>query len=239
MPQALRYTPLEKIEIPRPVDRIATLKRACAGKVVLDLGAMDETAFRSKCGQGVWLHEELAKTARQVIGVDSSSLVPEGGMQTAANASIQRGDILDLSAFVEALPIIPEIVVAGELIEHLENPLEFLRSFRTIAPLKGKRLLFTTPNATALHNGLIAFCSRESTHHDHLSIQSFKTLSTLMTRAGYEDWTLTPYHSDFVEMKLRNRAVRRGLVVAGETGIRLMERAFPLLSFGLICETTI
>jgi hypothetical protein len=137
------------------------------------------------------------------------------------------------------MPIVPEIVIAGELIEHLENPLEFLRSFRKIAPLDGKKLLFTTPNATALHNGLIAFGGRESTHRDHLSIQSFKTLSTLMARAGYDDWILTPYHSDFIEMKLRNQGVRHNLVVAGEKAIRLMEWGFPLLSFGLICEATI
>jgi 2-polyprenyl-3-methyl-5-hydroxy-6-metoxy-1,4-benzoquinol methylase len=71
-------------------------------------------------------------------------------------------------------------VVAGELIEHLENPLQFLRSFRQVSRLKGKALLLSTPNATAIHNCLIALGNRESTHRDHLRILSFKTLSTLL-----------------------------------------------------------
>lgn len=239
MPQPLNYTPFEKIEVRRPVDRIAYIARACADKIVLDLGAMDETAYVSKRGRGVWLHEELAKSAKEVVGVDSSSAVPADGLQTAVNASIRQGDILNLACVVAAMPDAPDIVVAGELIEHLENPLAFLRSFRALPALKGKKLLFTTPNATALHNGLIGLCCRESTHHDHLCIQSFKTLSTLMRRAGYEDWALTPYHSDFIEMKLRNKGVRHVLVVAGEAGIRITEKLFPLISFGLICEATI
>ena len=57
------YTPLERIHVPRPVDRISAIRRICQGKKVLDLGAMDETAFTSKRGQGTWLHEEIAAVA--------------------------------------------------------------------------------------------------------------------------------------------------------------------------------
>jgi 2-polyprenyl-3-methyl-5-hydroxy-6-metoxy-1,4-benzoquinol methylase len=236
---ALKYTPLERIETERPVDRIGHIVDACVGKRVLDLGAMDETAYKSKRGQGVWLHEEIAKKAERVLGVDNSAAVPPGGLQTADNAQITQGDIFALEEFLVRNAFRPEIVVAGELIEHLENPLAFLRALRNCNTLAGARLLISTPNATALHNCLIGLGGRESTHHDHLLILSYKTLTTLLTRAGFEDWQILPYHSNFVEMKLRNAGLRRALVGSGEKVIRIAERAFPLLSFGFLIDATI
>jgi hypothetical protein len=239
MPSPLRYTPFERLDVPRPVDRITHIAGICRGRVVLDLGAMDETAFTSKRGRGAWLHEEIARTASRVIGVDASPAVPPEGLVTAENARIEHGDIFNLAEFVARRGIVPDVVVAGELIEHLDNPLAFLRAFRSIPALAGKRLILSTPNATALHNVLIALGNRESTHQDHLLVLSYKTMTTLLSRAGYTAWTITPYRSDFAEMKLRNRGPRHALVVAGETMIRAAEWAFPLLAFGLLVDTVI
>jgi len=49
----LRYTPLERIPVGRPVNRIAHFTSACHGKFVPDLGALDETAFQNKTRRGV------------------------------------------------------------------------------------------------------------------------------------------------------------------------------------------
>src|SRR5271157_4133845 len=119
MRQALQYTPLEKIVVAKPVDRIGYITQRCAGKRVLDLGAMDETAFAQKQGGGYWLHEEIAKRAKLVVGLDSSPALPEDGLKTGANATIRRGNIFDLSAFLAHEAFTPDVVVAGELIEHL------------------------------------------------------------------------------------------------------------------------
>jgi hypothetical protein len=235
----LRYTPLERIPVGRPVNRVGYLANACRGKTVLDLGALDETAFQNKTGRGTWLHEEIAKVAEQVIGLDSSALISADGLRTAANAVIRSGDINDIGPLLDAIDITPDVIVAGELIEHLENPLEFLRGFRGIPRLSGKRLLLSTPNATAAHNCIIALSKRESTHHDHLCILSFKTLNTLLSRAGYKNWEITPYYSTFDEMKQRNRGIRHKIVELGEVGINAIEFTFPLLSFGFVVDTPI
>jgi hypothetical protein len=238
-PGKLSYGPLDYIEIGRPVDRIAYISQACKNKVVLDLGALDETALEKKVGRGTWLHEEIAKVADRVIGLDSSNIVPAAGLVTRRNAVIRKGNILDVDSFLVEIDFSPDVVVAGELIEHLENPLQFLRSFRRVPRLTGKALLLSTPNATAIHNCIIALAKRESTHPDHLCILSLKTLSTLLSRAGYERWQIIPYHSEFAEMKQRNLGIRRRLVEVGEMGIKLFEKVFPLLSCGFIVETTI
>lgn len=230
----LLYTALERLSVPRPVDRIGFIVNACAGRRVLDLGAMDETAWQAKRGRGTWLHEEISRRALHVDGVDNSSLVPEEGLCSAPNAVIRRGDVEDPQSVVAALDSAPDMVVAGELIEHLENPLQFLRRFAGIERLAGKTLILTTPNATALHNVLIALAGRESTHHDHLCVLSYKTLETLCTRAGFGGWEIIPYFARFTEMQERHRGIARLGILAAERLVNAFEWLFPLLSFGYI-----
>lgn len=232
--QHLRYTPLEAISLGRPVDRIKCIVSACADRRVLDLGAMDETAWASKRRKGTWLHEEIARVARQVEGVDNSRLIPPGGLATSHNAMIRRGDIEDVMRLMTELDQVPEVIVAGELIEHLENPLRFLSAFAQIPGLSGTQLILSTPNATALHNFLIGLARRESTHHDHLCILSYKTLTTLCRRAGFSSWQIIPYYSRFTEMLERHSGLARLAVLAVERIINSLEWLFPLLSFGYI-----
>jgi Methyltransferase domain len=230
----LRYEPLERLHVQRPVDRIEFVASACRGRTVLDLGALDETALSSKRGRGTWLHEAIAATATRVIGIDNSSEVPEAGLSTATNAEIRRGDVTALHPWLAANDFVPEVIVAGELLEHLPNPLQFLRSLVEIDRLRGSTLIVTTPNATAVHNVAIGLLSRESTHHDHLCILSYKTLHTLFRRAGFSNWRIVPYRAAFIEMRHRNAGLRGGIVAAGEKAINVIEWLFPLLSFGYV-----
>ena len=238
-----KYVPLERLPVPRPCDRLNFIKRQALRQNVLDLGAMDETAYLSKRGLGGWLHEELASVATRVVGIDSSTLVPPDGLVTTPNSMIFRGDVSDLSDWVPPISatneFIPDLVVAGELIEHLPNPLDFLKSLRRNPHLSGKTVILTTPNATAMHNCLVGLASRESTHHDHLCILSFKTLTTLLHRAGYEEWTIQPYYSQFPEMKQRQRGLGAAFVAGAERVINGAEWLFPILSFGWIAVAKI
>lgn len=227
----LDYTPLERLRVPRPVRRVPYVAGRCAGKHVLDLGCYDETA-QAKRGTGHWLHEEIGRVARSVLGVDSSDAIPAGGVATGPASRIVRGDVMALVEIAGERPV--EVVVAGELIEHLPRPLEFLAMLRETFP--GRELILTTPNATSLTNVLIALASRESNHPDHLQLFSFKTLNTLALRAGLDRWRIVPYLMYYTEMKLRTGGVKARLVGLAERAVNLAERAFPLLAGGLILD---
>jgi len=230
----LRYTPLERLTIPRPVERVRWIVAACAGRRVLDLGAMDETAWQAKRGHGTWLHEEIGRTAHSVEGVDNSALIPDEGLRTGPNAVIRRGDVGDPQQLLAGLVETPEVIVAGELIEHLENPLEFLRRIARTERLAGKTLILSTPNATALHNVIIGLARRESTHQDHLCILSYKTLTTLCTRAGFPAWEIIPYYARFSEMRERHSGLAGLAIGLTERLVNALEWCFPLLSQGFI-----
>lgn len=226
--QPLSYTPLERVRIPRAVQRIPWIVGRCRGRAVLDLGCFDETASVKRATDD-WLHGQLAAASDQVLGIDSSPELPDGGLVTGPRSRIVRGDAAALEV-PAGTPV--DVIVAGELIEHLPDALGFLRALRRRFP--GRELIATTPNATSLTNALLAATGRESAHRDHLQIFSVKTLNTLCVKAGLESWDILPYHVYFTEMALRSRgAARRGVLLA-QRAINIAEGLFPMLSGGLI-----
>jgi trans-aconitate methyltransferase len=231
--KSLRYVPLERLDVRRPVRRSRYIAEHCRDKVVLDLGCRDETALM-KCDTPHWLHGEIAKAATRVIGVDNSKDVPAEGLVSAPNAKILRGDVNCLQEVVHDTDI--QVLVAGELLEHLPEPLAFLRQLQRL--YAGRQLLLTTPNATSLANVILAASKRESNHHDHLQIFSIKTLNTLCLRAGFQEWEILPYHVYFTEMILASKGPRRLFVQAAEHMVNWTETAFPMLSGGLILHVT-
>ena len=225
----LTYLPLERLRVRRPVDRVAFVRDLCRGKRVLDLGCYDETAL-VKEGTPHWLHGQIASVAASVLGVDSAEALPPEGVKTGTNSRIIRGDVMDLAGVVEMDAV--DLVVAGELIEHLPDTLGFMSGLRERFP--GRELVLTTPNATSLTNLLLAFAGRENSHRDHLQIYSFKTLNTLCQRAGFTEWEIRPYYMYYTEMMLRTGPVARTLVRAAQAGVNLGEALFPLLAGGLV-----
>lgn len=232
----LTYTPFERVPARRPVYRIPYLVEAVAGKTVLDLGAYDETAL-SKTGTDYWLHGRLAESALLVIGVDNSQALPDEGVVTAPNSRILKFHFENLPELTQRFDF--DVVVAGELIEHLSDPLSFLRKLRNDPRLSGRTLLITTPNATALHNCGLALLRRESQHGDHLQIYSYKTLNTLFGRAGFPDYEIFPYHVLYSELCLRTNGIQRGLIRALEAGVHGFEAIFPMISGGWIVRARI
>lgn len=223
--------PLARISCPRPVDKLTWLPAACTGKRVLDLGAFDETAHEKR-ETGGWMHRRLAATAKEVLGVDAADALPEAGLETSPTSRIVRGDVYRLADLELAWD--PDVIVAGELIEHLPDAVGFLAGIRDDPRLSRAPVIVTTPNACAAHNVLLGLTGRESTHPDHVAIHSYKTLSTVAARAGASAWTLQPYYVRFSEMVARERGVRRAATSAFQVLVNGVERAFPLLSAGWI-----
>lgn len=205
---------------------------------MLDLGCLDATAL-AKRDTSAWLHGAIAQTARRVLGVDQAADIPDEGIVTGPRSRIVRGDVTamlrdgDVAAWLPAEEPI-DVVVAGELIEHLPDTLAFFEQLRE--RFAGKSLLCSTPNATALHNVALAALRRESAHPDHLQVYSYKTLATLCRRAGFRAWEIVPYHVSFAEMRLRVGGAQAALIDAAERTTNAIEWLLPLYAGGLILD---
>jgi hypothetical protein len=230
MMSKLAYTPFEKLPIRRPVVRVRYIVEQCRGRSVLDLGCYDETAL-VKRDTAYWLHDSIAAVATAVVGLDNSTQLSVEGISTGPRSRIIRGDVTNpvhlASASKDA-----EVIVAGELVEHLANTQSFFQLIREIC--KDRQFIASTPNATSLTNCLLAMAKRESCHPDHVQIYSYKTLSTLCGRAGFEQWEIVPYYVRYTEMTLRSRGLLRFAVRGAEAIANSAEWLFPMLAGGLL-----
>lgn len=172
--------PLPKADI---VDRIPWLVEACRGKRVIHVGFAD-AGFREEQGRaGRWLHGHLDEVATELVGLDAD----EPGVAAAVEAGYEAHlvDATDPSS-VDALGLEPaDVVLAGEVIEHLGAPGPFLEAMRSlVAP--GGTLIVTTPNAYGLVNVVASITRRvEVNHPDHVVMFTWRTLTQLMARHGW------------------------------------------------------
>jgi len=110
----------------------------CRGKSVLDLGCV-EHSWRMSLENPRWLHAEIAAVASSCLGLDF--LEQDVAELSARGWNIVAGDVLR-----DEPPGRFDVVVAGDLIEHLENAGVFLE-YVARALAEGGIAVVTTPNA--------------------------------------------------------------------------------------------
>jgi 2-polyprenyl-3-methyl-5-hydroxy-6-metoxy-1,4-benzoquinol methylase len=171
-------TPKRAVEI---VDRRRFLPESARGQRVLHLGCVDEHLTAARAGTGDLLHEELAKTARELTGVDIS----EDGIREISQlvpGSYVVGDVEELDSL--DLPV-ADVVIAAELIEHLGSPARFLQGLRRYLAAHAATAIITTPNAYSWRAfASVAARRREVVHEDHRLVYSRATLVRTLEAEG-------------------------------------------------------
>lgn len=166
----------------RLVDRIDFLREAVRGRRAIHLGFADARCTSFQASHDAWLHETLAGAAADLVGLD----IDAEGVDAAGRAGYEAYcvDCRDPAA-VRALGVAPaDVVVIGELIEHLDDAGSMLEAVKPlVAP--GGRIVITTPNGHGLFNVCAALAGRELNHPDHVTLYSWYTLSNLLDRHGW------------------------------------------------------
>jgi SAM-dependent methyltransferase len=175
-----------------PVDRHRLLLDLAEGKRVAHIGFVDERLMRQKLAAEVWLHKRLAGVATQLVGLDNA----EDGVAWARDQGYEAYAVDAQSPeALRALGLEPfDLLVAGEVIEHLDAPGPFLRAMHELAGPE-TQLVVTTPNAYRLLNFLAPVSGSELVHPDHTAWHSPSTLRQLLTRAGWEPEEFVYYHA--------------------------------------------
>lgn len=167
------------------VQRVEFIKRACAGKKVLHLGCTNWPYTQDAIDKNMLLHFELAASASSLYGFDFDQ---EGldVLAAAGTTDLYRADLENLDA-VEMNETF-DVIVAGEMIEHLNNPGLFLKGIQRFMNAE-TQLVITTINAySALRFAIYGLRGKgglnEPVHPDHVAYYSYKTLNLLVERAG-------------------------------------------------------
>lgn len=227
------WTPLTGVRwrrrLPRrgPVDREAMLVDFSRGRRVVHVGFVDEMRMEAKLEAGAWLHERLAEAASSLVGLD----VSEEGVRWARERGYEAHAVDAQSPeAVAALGLDPaEVVIAGEVIEHLDAPGPFLRAMRGLVGADGL-LVVTTPNAYRLLNFLAPVAGVELIHPDHTAWHSPHTLRTLLERAGWRVDGFAYYQNPAPRLD----GWKSRLAAAGRSAFVAFGRLLPYWSDGLV-----
>lgn len=143
------------------VDRAAFVLERVTGKRVLEFGASGP------------LHDAIVTAALSCLGVDREDGQGVVGVDLD-NVSLERLPVPDWP---------PDLIVCGEVFEHLANPGWFLT--RLSAQYPAVPVLITVPNAFAEGGRKFVAKGTENVNRDHVAWYSWKTLTVLLARYGY------------------------------------------------------
>lgn len=225
---------LHRLPPARLVDRFEHLTQLVAGRRVVHVGFVDSGYHEMQAGAGTWLHAHLASVAGSLVGID----VDAAGVDRARADGYEAhaADACDADA-VAALGIAPaDVVLAGEVIEHVDAPGRFLESMKVLVG-PGGRLVLTTPNASSLGNAVLAFGGIEITHPDHVLQFSWLTLDTLLRRHGWEPASWATFVPSVKRMQ--ERGPKAQLLEAGARSLIWIERTAARLGAPFVAESLI
>lgn len=168
------------------VQRVDYILDACRGKTVLHLGCSDWPYTKSRVTQGNLLHLALREVASELWGLDSDAEglahLEECGVKNLVRGNLERLEDAGIDRHFD-------VIVAGEVIEHLSNPGLFLQGARRLMR-DDTTLLLTTVNAyCGLRMLTYALRGRggtaEPVHPDHVAYYSYRTLTHLLERESF------------------------------------------------------
>ncbi len=168
------------------VQRLDFIKSVSAGKSVLHLGCTNWPYTLEAIDAGTLLHKDLAQVSNDLYGFDFD--------QEGIDVLASKGFANLFHADLENLPEVRvdkqfDVIIAGEMIEHLNNPGLFLSGIKRFMN-RNTRLVITTINA---YSGMRFFVyglrgqrgSLEPVHPDHVAYYSYSTLKLLLQRHGF------------------------------------------------------
>jgi SAM-dependent methyltransferase len=180
----------------RTVDRERFLIELCRGKRVLHFGFVDAPFSEQRTRDGQLLHLKLKRAAAFLHGTDVDEKSIALYRQITGDLENSVLDIIDPQSDLDAFAKRFDVVLFGEVLEHLANPGLALANLRQICQRNsGAKLCVTTPNAFSLACFLSAIRDYELVHPDHYYYFSPTTLRKLLLDSGFGNIDLFFYAS--------------------------------------------
>ncbi len=181
-----RYPPL------RLGRREPYLLERCKDKRVLDLGFMDVGLTREKVQSGALLHLWIKEVASMHVGIDLDPSLRHLLPPDSDTYQLFFGNVEDPATYAPAKDVGFDVVIAAEIMEHVNNPGLFLDALRTVMSPK-TNLILTVPNALRFQNLAYAHQGMEMVNPDHNYWFSPTTIQTLLNKNRFHVNALAGY----------------------------------------------
>jgi len=161
------------------VDRTKKITSLCRGKSVLHLGCADYPFSKERYKCGNLLHQKITEVAKYVVGIDLSAegigFLASLGYKNLLIGNVEKLEELGINHQFD-------MIVAGELLEHLSNPGMFFSGVKSLMANDGI-LILTVPNAHAIKSFVrVLLFRKELIHPDHVFYFSQATIDHFCKR---------------------------------------------------------
>ena len=169
-------------------DRDDWVLKTCARRKVLHVGCADVHMLEDHLETGAFLHEGLQDVCAGLVGVD----IDEPGIQKLSDLGYENLACYDVStAADDVIAMIRrtmgscDLILCGEVLEHVLNAGHFLGGIRKVATAFDAEVVITVPNSSSIEYVAPLLFGREIVHSDHKCYFSQTTLKTLLDQCGF------------------------------------------------------
>lgn len=164
--------------------RIQKITDLSTNKRIIHVGCVDHLPIiEEKIRNNTWLHKLVTEVATECIGVD----INEEGIAYMHKIGFNNAYHADLMK-----PTLPEILnkqwdymILGEILEHVDNPCDFLKNLNLLYAKNVRQIVISVPNAFCYYNFRNIKKGIESINSDHRSTFTPYTLNKILYIAGF------------------------------------------------------
>lgn len=178
------------IPISKPEEQINSrlnfIEEVVKEKDVIHVGCCDHIPLiEQKIKNNQWLHRLIVNSANRCIGVDTN----KEGIDYLKD-KLLLSDVYNIDITKQLLPEIIQkrwdFLILGELLEHIDNPVEFLKNIRELYKDFVKDVIISVPNAFSMTNLKFLSKGQEVINTDHRYWFTPYTLAKVLSISGYQ-----------------------------------------------------
>jgi len=167
-------------------NRLDLLTDLSVKKRVVHLGFADHIELiETKLAKNQWLHQRLMNVADDCIGIDLNEEAVTFIKQKLGIDKVYEYDVIEYPPFREITDHTWDVMILGEIIEHIDNPVNFLRVLKEKYGSRVHSLVITAPNAFRYRNTKVFMTKEEYINSDHRYWFTPYTLAKIGVRAGW------------------------------------------------------
>lgn len=211
------------------ISREAAITELIKNKDVIHIGCSDHIQIiNEKIKTNKWLHKLISDNAKNCIGIDIDKESIEFIKKELGYKNVFYGDILT-DVFDNITEKNWDFVVFGEIIEHLNDPGNFLRVFKNKYGKNIGKFIITVPNIYSKQRYRNMMNYKEIINSDHRFWFTPYTITKILVSAGYNPENIT--YSNLQKLSIAELIKRKIKRIAG------MDIKYPFYYFNTIVIT--
>ena len=168
--------------------RLELISNLVRGKKVIHAGCLDHSKklIERKLTKNRWLHKLISENAKRCLGVDIDKSGIEFMRDELGYKDLVAGDMFSKKTADKINTDKWDYLVLGEILEHTDNPVAFLKKIKILYKDNVKKMIITVPNAFSINNFLNALRKKEVINSDHRYWFTPYTITKILNSAGME-----------------------------------------------------